>query len=93
MPVTGAHAGVLRSRAGGADCVYGPPTPMVQVTCFGFGAQHLMDAERELRRLQQEHERARKEAIEALSQAGLSQRVMADAVGLSHQRINQLLHC
>lgn len=53
--------------------------------------QRLMNAEQELRRLQAESERARKEALATMADAGLSQRAMADAVGLSHQRVQQLV--
>lgn len=53
--------------------------------------QRLLTVEAELRRAQGEQERARKEALAALADAGLSQRAMADVVGVSHQRINQLV--
>jgi hypothetical protein len=54
--------------------------------------QHLRDIEAEARRVQQEQERARKDALAALMDAGLSQRVMANVMRLSHQRVHQLVH-
>lgn len=51
-----------------------------------------LDAEGDFRAVQQNQERARKEALAALTGAGLSQRAMADVVGISHQRVNQLIH-
>jgi hypothetical protein len=45
----------------------------------------------DLRRVQQDRMRARKEALAALTDAGLSRRVMADVVQLSHQRVQQLV--
>lgn len=39
-----------------------------------------------------ERDVARLEAIEAVRSAGLSQRVAADVVGLSHQRVHQLVN-
>lgn len=50
-----------------------------------------LSAERRLRQVRTSHERTRREALEALHDAGLSQRAMADVVGLSHQRVNQLI--
>ena len=52
----------------------------------------LLLAEEELLRTRQSQEDARKEALSALTDAGLSQRAMADVVGVSPQRINQLVH-
>ncbi|MGH3688214.1 MAG: MerR [Pseudonocardiaceae bacterium] len=57
-----------------------------------------MAAERELRDIMEEEaakaaerDAARLDAIEAVRSAGLSQRVAADVVGLSHQRVHQLV--
>jgi hypothetical protein len=57
-----------------------------------------MAAERELRDIMEaeaakaaERDAARLDAIEAVRSAGLSQRVAADVVGLSHQRVHQLV--
>lgn len=54
--------------------------------------RRFLDLTQDLRHVQQERDRARKQALAALSDAGLSQRVMADVVDLSHQRVNQLVH-
>jgi hypothetical protein len=58
-----------------------------------------MAAERELRKVMEEEaaraverDAARLDAIEAVRSAGLSQRIAADVVGLSHQRVHQLVH-
>ena len=53
--------------------------------------ERLMQAERQLRELQSQFENARMDVVNALIDAGLSQRTTADAVGLSHQRVNQLV--
>jgi methylaspartate ammonia-lyase len=53
--------------------------------------RHLLEAQHELRRAQAEQERTRKEALAALADAGVSQRVMADVLGVSHQRVHQLV--
>jgi hypothetical protein len=47
--------------------------------------------EEDVRRVQQDRMRARKDALAALTDAGLSRRVMADVVQLSHQRVQQLV--
>lgn len=39
-----------------------------------------------------ERDAARLDAINAVKSAGLSQRVAADVVGLSHQRVHQLVN-
>ncbi|MQA14848.1 MAG: winged helix-turn-helix transcriptional regulator [Pseudonocardiaceae bacterium] len=39
-----------------------------------------------------ERDETRLAVIRLLSEAGLSQRAISDAVGLSHQRVHQLLH-
>lgn len=39
-----------------------------------------------------ERDAARLDAIKAMRSAGLSQRVAADVLGLSHQRVHQLVH-
>lgn len=44
-----------------------------------------------LRKVQTDQERTRKEALAAMSDAGLSQRAMADVLGVSYQRVNQLV--
>jgi hypothetical protein len=58
-----------------------------------------MAAERELREIMEyeaakaaERDAARLDAIHAVRSAGLSQRVAADVVGLSHQRVHQLVN-
>jgi hypothetical protein len=58
-----------------------------------------MTAERELREVMEaeaakavERDAARLNAINAVRSAGLSQRVAADVVGLSHQRVHQLVN-
>jgi hypothetical protein len=58
-----------------------------------------MAAERELREVMEaeaakaiERDAARLNAINAVRSAGLSQRVAADVVGLSHQRVHQLVN-
>ncbi|MGH3779069.1 MAG: MerR [Pseudonocardiaceae bacterium] len=58
-----------------------------------------MAAERELREVMKEEaakaaerDAARLDAIKAVRSAGLSQRVAADVLGLSHQRVHQLVH-
>lgn len=58
-----------------------------------------MAAERELREVMKaeaakvaERDAARLDAINAVRSAGLSQRVAADVVGLSHQRVHQLVN-
>nr|WP_237683688.1 hypothetical protein [Nocardiopsis sinuspersici] len=48
-------------------------------------------AEEELRRSQDERDRSRARALETLRKAGLTQRAMADVVGLSPQRVQQSL--
>lgn len=54
--------------------------------------RHLLAVEAQLHQVQREQERARKEALAALTDAGLSQRIMANVMHLSHQRIHQLVH-
>jgi hypothetical protein len=54
--------------------------------------RRLFSTEAELRELTAERERARKDALAALSDAGLSQRAMASALDISHQRVHQLVH-
>lgn len=51
-----------------------------------------LDHTQTLRQAQAEQDRARKEALAAMADAGLSQRAMADVVGVSHQRVNQLVN-
>ncbi len=58
-----------------------------------------MAAERELREVMEveavkaaERDAARLDAIKVVRAAGLSQRVAADVVGLSHQRVHQLVN-
>lgn len=50
----------------------------------------LFAIERDLRQAQLKRDRAREEALVALTSAGLSQRATAGVVGISHQRVNQL---
>ena len=61
--------------------------------------ERFMAAERELREVMAaeaakaaERDAARLDAINAVRSAGLSQRVAADVVGLSHQRVHQLVN-
>lgn len=54
--------------------------------------RELVEATNQLRHIQADQERVRKEALAAMAEAGLSQRAMADVVGVSHQRINQLVN-
>lgn len=53
--------------------------------------QQFMDAEKAARAIATERDRARDAALHALTDAGLSRRVVADVVDLSHQRVQQLL--
>lgn len=54
--------------------------------------RRLFSTEAQLRELTAEREHARKQALAALSDAGLSQRAMASALDISHQRVHQLVH-
>lgn len=65
---------------------------------YEFNDQDVTDALVRLRNIaahlaatQADYEQARLGALRALNEAGLSRRAMADAVGLSHQRVQQLL--
>jgi hypothetical protein len=51
----------------------------------------VIDAEARFTEAMAEHERSRAEALEAMRDAGLSQRSMGEIVHLSHQRVQQLL--
>jgi hypothetical protein len=51
----------------------------------------LRHAELVLRQAADERDDARRAAIDALSRAGVSQAVIGDVLGLSHQRIHQML--
>jgi uncharacterized membrane protein len=53
--------------------------------------RRFLDMDKELRHVQHERGRARKEALAALADAGLSQRVMADVLQLSDQRVHQVV--
>ena len=53
---------------------------------------HLLDTERRLHDVTAEREQARRETLAAMAAAGVSQRVIADALGVSHQRVNQLVN-
>lgn len=53
--------------------------------------RHLREVTGHLREVQHEQEHARAELLAAMANAGMSQRTMADVVGVSHQRVNQLL--
>ncbi len=52
----------------------------------------LLAVESELRAVTTTREAVRNEAVATLAQAGVSQRAIGDVVGVSHQRINQLIH-
>ncbi|MFL1380329.1 MULTISPECIES: hypothetical protein [unclassified Nocardiopsis] len=51
-----------------------------------------IEVEERFHRVIEEHESGRSRALEAMQEAGLSQRTMADVVNLSHQRVQQLLN-
>lgn len=52
----------------------------------------LAKATEEFQRVHTTQEQARKAALNALADAGLSQRAMAEVLGVSHQRVNQLVN-
>ena len=53
--------------------------------------EHLLGAEDELRAASAEREQARTETLDALRRASVSQAVIGDVLGLSHQRVHQLI--
>ena len=52
----------------------------------------LTKIEKELRVIAAEREALRRETVTTLAEAGISQRAIGDVVGVSHQRVNQLIH-
>lgn len=53
--------------------------------------RRMIEFTQQLAQVQRDQENARLAALKAMRDAGLSQRTIADAAGLSHQRVNQLL--
>jgi predicted XRE-type DNA-binding protein len=53
--------------------------------------RRMFETTERLTQVQRDQENARRAALDALHEAGLSQRTIADALGVSHQRVNQLL--
>ncbi|MDE3722409.1 hypothetical protein PWG71_13520 [Nocardiopsis sp. N85] len=53
---------------------------------------HFIEVEERFHQVVEEHESGRSRALDAMREAGLSQRTMAGAVNLSHQRVQQSLN-
>jgi len=53
--------------------------------------RRLLEAEAGLQRATQAHEEARRKALSDLAGTGLSQSAIGDVLGVSHQRVHQLL--
>lgn len=81
-----------------ADMTGDQPDSIAVTWRYEFGGKdvtdklrRMMEATEALSQVQKDQENARRAALEAMRDAGLSQRTIADAAGISHQRVNQLL--